>query len=180
MKVFILGGSKSGKSLLAQDISVNINKKPRYYVATMNPCDNEDKMRIKRHLKERDGLCFTTAEQPCDINKICENCDNAGVFLIDSLTALLGNEMFSGGYNENAQRKIVGDLERVFEQIQDLVLVSDILHTDAAVYDEQTEHFRKNLGELHKFCAKKCDIVLEVCSGNKIFHKGSEYENVIF
>ena len=44
MIVFICGGSKSGKSSLAQNISKALSKDSAlYYVATMIPSDAEDK-----------------------------------------------------------------------------------------------------------------------------------------
>ncbi len=180
MKVLILGGSKSGKSLLAQDIAVSFNKKPLYYVATMSPCDSEDITRINRHVKERDGLGFTTVEQEKNIHEICNRCDKSGAFLIDSITALLSNEMFLSEYDENAAQKIACGLKKVIACFENIVLVSDILHADAAIYDDMTENYRKSLGCLHKMCSDKCDVVLEVCSGNIIVHKGKElYKDVV-
>ncbi len=180
MKVLILGGTKSGKSLLAQDIAVSINKKPLYYVATMSPCDSEDMARINRHIKERHGLGFTTVEQANNIHEICKNCAKNGAFLIDSITALLSNEMFLGEYIENAAQKVAFGVLEILTCFEDIVLVSDILHADAAIYDDMTENYRKSLGYLHKMCADKCDVVLEVCSGNIIVHKGKElYENIV-
>ena len=54
MRVLISGGSKSGKSLLAQELTLRLaNGGKRYYVATMIPADEEDRARIRRHLAER-------------------------------------------------------------------------------------------------------------------------------
>ena len=59
MTIFISGGAKSGKSSLAQDLTVALAQGgKRYYVATMIPTDAEDHKRIQLHLADRDGLGF--------------------------------------------------------------------------------------------------------------------------
>ena len=45
---------------------------PLYYLATMIPVDDEDRARIKRHLKEREGWGFETIEQGQDICQCLE------------------------------------------------------------------------------------------------------------
>ncbi len=180
MKILILGGSKSGKSLLAQDVAAKQNNHDLlYYVATMKPYDNEDDARILRHVKERDGMGFITVEKPFEIGEILKTHDKKASFLIDSLTALLTNHMFNNNYDENAAEKISLDLDKIISDTENLVIVSDILNSDSAVYDEMTENFRKSLANLNRLCAKKCDVVLEVCSGNIIFHKGECCKNVL-
>ena len=47
MILFLSGGSKSGKSSLAQDLAVTLSRGGKhYYVATMIPVDGEDHKRI--------------------------------------------------------------------------------------------------------------------------------------
>ena len=48
MIYYLAGGSKSGKSMLAQRI-VRAMPGPHYYVATMRPKDAEDDARIEKH-----------------------------------------------------------------------------------------------------------------------------------
>ena len=96
MTVLVSGGSKNGKSGFAQELAVRLSGNGRrYYVATMVPFDDEDRSRIKRHIADREGLGFETLELGTDIARCLEQGDN-GTFLIDSVTALLVNEMFSG------------------------------------------------------------------------------------
>ena len=54
MTYFLSGGSKSGKSMLAQQISKSLPA-PHYYLATLRPTDEEDRAIVRRHLQERDG-----------------------------------------------------------------------------------------------------------------------------
>lgn len=106
MNVFISGGCKNGKSMYAQNLAKDMAEqsgRPLYYVATMIPADDEDRQRIKRHLAERDGWGFETLEQGRDICGALDNreggdaVDPKGAFLLDSVTALLSNEMFQRG-----------------------------------------------------------------------------------
>ena len=63
MTIFVSGGAKSGKSSLAQDLTVALsNGGTHYYVATMIPVDDEDRERIRLHLLDRAGMGFETME----------------------------------------------------------------------------------------------------------------------
>ena len=93
MTYFLSGGSKSGKSMLAQKIAKALPA-PHYYLATLRPTDAEDRAIVARHLRERDGWGFTTLERECGILSALELAPENGTFLLDSVTALLANEMF--------------------------------------------------------------------------------------
>ena len=95
MKAFITGGAKNGKSTLAQELAVHLAAGGvRYYIATMIPADAEDDERIRRHVADRAGLGFETLECPRHILSCLASADRNGVFLLDSVTALVQNEMF--------------------------------------------------------------------------------------
>ncbi|MDR2184024.1 MAG: bifunctional adenosylcobinamide kinase/adenosylcobinamide-phosphate guanylyltransferase [Clostridiales bacterium] len=174
MQIFISGGCKNGKSTLAQDLAVGQPGK-LYYIATMNPADDEDAQRIVRHRKERAGMNFITIEQPVNIEEILEKCHIDGSFLLDSLTALLANEMFSpsGDFDENACERVGAGLEKVLDQIPNIVIVSDYIYSDAIQYDPLTETYRKSLAALDALTAARCDVVLEASYTQITAHKGS-------
>jgi len=178
LKVFISGGCKSGKSLYAQRLSQKMQKPgaPLYYLATMIPTDNEDDERIARHQKEREGCGFETVEVGCDITAAVKQCDKQGIFLLDSVTALLANEMFGpdGRVMPDAFIKVAAQLTEVLNSINDIVIVSDYIYSDAIVYDDLTEAYRRGLAYIDKQAARLCDVVLEFCGGNSIAHKGAE------
>ena len=183
MKIFISGGCKNGKSYYAQHLAKAQQTDFMYYIATMRSVDSEDDERIVRHKQERDGWGFTTIEQPVDIEKILDKCDYSRSFLLDSLTAILANEMFlppDYAVNENAAEKIMNGLSQIINNIENIVIVSDYIYSDAAIYDELTEKYRKSLAEIDKMVAKKCDIVLEVAYTNVIVHKGREAYGEIY
>ena len=88
MSTFISGGCKNGKSFYAQQIARAAGS-PLYYIATMIPHDDEDQARIRRHRDERAGWGFETVECGTHILAALEKTDPAGVFLLDSVTALV-------------------------------------------------------------------------------------------
>ena len=178
MKVFISGGSKSGKSRYAEQLAVKMRKPdtPLYYLATMIPVDDEDKKRITRHRKERKEHGFETVESGRDIITAREKCNNRGTFLLDSLTALLANEMFKldGSVEPEAYKKVALQITEVLSKINDIVIVSDFIYSDAFLYDDTTEAYRRGLAYIDKKVADISDAVIEVCAGNCIIHKGEE------
>jgi adenosylcobinamide kinase / adenosylcobinamide-phosphate guanylyltransferase len=148
----------------------------------MKSVDAEDDERIKRHRLDREGWGFTTVEQAVDIEKILDKCNPGGSFLLDSLTALLANEMFpsDGTVNESAAEKTIKGLEDLTNNIKDIVMVSDYIYSDAFPYEPLTEKFRKSLAETDRFCASICDVVLEITYTNVIVHKGGEMFNELY
>ena len=181
MKIFISGGCKNGKSYHAQGLAKQMqNGHPLYYIATMRSTDLEDDERIVRHRAERDGWGFTTIEQWQNIENILQTCDPRGSFLLDSLTALLANEMFTpdGCIHENAHEKITNGLTQILTKVNNIVIVSDYLYSDAIIYDPLTEQYRKSLAALDCFAAKHCDAVLEVCHTHVITHKGASVDAI--
>jgi len=183
MRIFISGGCKNGKSYYAQRLAKAQQKGPLYYIATMRPVDSEDDRRIERHRKDREGWGFVTIEQPARIEEILDKCDHGGSFLLDSLTALLAGEMFppdaadshatdNHAADSHAAERIIGGLMQVLGRINDIVIVSDYIYSDACIFDPLTESFRKSLAEIDRAAAKRCDVVLEAAHTSVIIHKG--------
>ena len=201
MKMLFAGGSKSGKSMAAQKAAQDLagGSRSLYYVATMIPSDDEDRARIAAHIEARKGWGFETIEQGRNIGDLLTDSgagrdggppigrdgvlpidrdgvppiDKDGVFLIDSVTALLGNEMFpsSGDVDHEAARRIAAELADFAGQVRDVIFVSDWIFADAApqwgMYDELTEEYRRGLAEINRSLASLCDRVFEYSAGMK-------------
>lgn len=218
MKILISGGAKNGKSMYAQKIAKAMSVEydvPLYYVATMEPTDEEDENRIKRHVQDRAGWGFTTIEEPQklvnvfdarDIGFMAEadnadnvyntddadnsdNADNAnnldikcmgkphvnpkGVFLVDSLTALLGNNMFkkNGSMKLDCFDEVRDDIYSFSTIASNIVMVSDSIGCDGIIFDQITEAYRKSLARLEREIASYYDRVTEVSVGQIIEFK---------
>jgi len=172
MSTYISGGCKNGKSFYAQR-AAKANGKPLYYIATMIPHDEEDRARICRHREERAGWGFETLECGQDILRCLDTADPNGSFLLDSVTALLSNEMFAPvGIDMGAARRVANALEAFVARAPNTVLVSDYIFSDAMLYDDLTEAYRRGLAAIDRHMAACCDNVIEVVVGQFIVHKG--------
>lgn len=176
MIVYISGGCKNGKSSIAEKIAFTLKQtdKPFYYIATMEPKDEEDKKRIEKHKKDREHLFFETIEIHKNIINLEKTLNLDGTFLIDSVTALLANEMFNDNIIEDAYKKVSHDLLYIIEKMKNVVIVSDYIYSDSIQYDNTTKNYIKGLAYIDKTCSKKADILIEVCYNNIIVHKGKD------
>ena len=182
MNVLISGGCKNGKSYYAQQTASRLAAGGRlYYIATMIPHDEEDRARIARHLKEREGWGFTTIEQGKSIAALIgrADVDLGGSFLLDSVTAVLENEMFPVSRKngtpeflgedmhapERVRQELVAFAKAVREAGGSAVFVSDGIYGDCCGYSESTERYRKALADADRALAEVCDQVTEVTYG---------------
>lgn len=177
MNILISGGCKNGKSGFAQDIAVRLSgNEKRYYVATMIPYDGEDRTRIARHIEDRAGMGFETLEIGRNIASCLTLAEPDSTFLVDSVTALLLNELFpathEGGADPEAVTRCRTGLLKLAASAKNAVFVTDYIYSDAVRYDDFTENYRASLAALDRALAEVCDVVIELCAGNMIFHKG--------
>lgn len=179
MNIFISGGAKNGKSTYAEQMAHSMaseKKLPLYYIATMIPHDREDEERIARHRQQRAGMGFKTIECGTDISNAISG--KKGVFLLDSVTALLSNEMFGEGGEvaEDAYLKVADDLAAVIGEHENVVFVSDYIYSDAMSYGDLTEAYKRGLAYVDKTLAELCDKAVEVSFG---FMEEYEKEDII-
>ena len=177
MTVFISGGAKNGKSTLAQDLTVALAEGGKhYYVATMIPTGEEDNERIRRHIADRDGMGFETVECFQNIMDCLNTADSEGVFLVDSVTALIQNSLFPIEKNYEMDLKAADrcaeELIQFARTVRHVVFVSDYIYSDAERYSESTEMYRKCLAGIDRRLAAVCGTVVEVSAGQPIIHKG--------
>lgn len=177
MTYLISGGAKNGKSTLAQDFSVALAKGGKlYYVATMISTGVEDDERIRRHIEDREGMGFETVECFRNIMDCLNTTDKDGVFLVDSVTALIQNALFPIEKNYemdlSAADRCADELVRFAKTVRHAVFVSDYIYSNDEGYSESTEMYRKCLADIDRRLAKLCDTVIEVSAGQLIIHKG--------
>ena len=175
MTYFVSGGAKNGKSTIAQDLAVALGGK-HYYVATMISTGEEDNERIRRHIADRDGLGFETVECFQNIMDCLNTADKNGVFLVDSVTALIQNALFPMEkiyeMDLDAANRCADELIEFAGTVRHAIFVSDYIYSDAERYSESTEMYRKCLAGIDRRLAQVCDTVMEVSAGQVIIHKG--------
>ena len=176
MRILLLGGSKSGKSGLAQRLARDLSEgNSLYYWATMEPTDSEDDARVARHRRERAGWGFETVEQGKNLPTALPLIDAAGTVLFDSITAALACEMFSSqDVDPSASERLCRDLLTVSTHPQNFVCVCDEVFRDGIQFDPLTENYRRGLALVCRRAAEEFDLVLEVAAGLPHFWKGAD------
>ena len=90
MRILLLGGSKSGKSMLGQRLTRRLaDGGPMIYWATLEPRDGEDRAIVRRHLAEREGWGFQTLERGRELPRGLAAVPPESAVLFDSVTACL-------------------------------------------------------------------------------------------
>lgn len=172
MKILILGGCKSGKSSIGQTLCCRLAKGPLIYWATMEPGDEEDEVRVARHIEDRAGMGFETVEKGRNILEVSVPAESTIMF--DAVTALMANEMFgSGKVDETSGQRVRHDLEELSRRCANIVCVTDEMWRDGIVYDETTELYRRELAMVCRGLAESFDVVAEVRCGIVKCLKGS-------
>jgi len=172
MKILLVGGSKSGKSSVGQEICRRLAAGgPMIYWATMESVDEEDDARIARHIKDREGMGFVTLEKGRDVASVSVPADASIMF--DSVTALLGNEMFSDEVDEGAGERVAGELLALGKRCANLICVCDEIWRDGGNYEPLTESYMRSLADICIRLAEDFDVVAETCCGITKCWKGS-------
>lgn len=174
MLIFLSGGAKNGKSMLAQQLCRRLSGGgPLYYLATMIPHDAEDEQRIARHVRDRAGWGFQTLEWGRALETHLAELPAGATVLLDSVTALLANEMFPGPEPDlTAPERVLRGLTALCGRAESVVFVSDFIYSDAGRYDPLTEAYRRGLAALDRALCARCDAAAELCGGNVTVHKG--------
>lgn len=174
MITFIVGGSKNGKSHMAEKIVTSGVSEHLYYVATMHKDDEESKQRVLRHRMKRQGKGFITVEQYVSIGRITEQFQGKNVsVLLECLSNLLANEMFDmNGTKVHVVEKIIEDINKIAQQVEHLVIVSNQVSDDGCEYDCDTMDYIQKLGTLNQEITKIADCVIEAVCGIPIVIKG--------
>lgn len=180
--ILVVGGSGSGKSALAEKLAVRLScaeplPLPLYYVATLQMgSDPENLLRVRKHQLQRQGAGFITREIPLHLGAAQAQGllpEQPAVVLLECLSNLLANEMFlpSGVGPDQAPSRIAADLQALFTKVRHVVIVSNDIFADAAIYEETTGKYLAALGKLNQMIAARADSVVEAVCGLPLIHK---------
>ena len=190
MITLVLGGSGSGKSAYAEHLLDG--KTNKYYIATMQVYDAEGEKKVARHRRLRAGKGFVTIEQPRDIGEVdfskraqqaMEPPDRAGqniterprCALLECMSNLVANEMFrEGGFHPEVAEKITEGVKNLLSQAKHVVIVTNEIFSDGILYEEESEQYKKELGQINQKLAELAEEVVEVVYGIPVWHKGGK------
>jgi adenosylcobinamide kinase/adenosylcobinamide-phosphate guanylyltransferase len=170
MKTLISGGAGSGKSALAEALTLQSHASRLVYLATMEVWGEEDRQRVERHRRQRQGKGFLTIERSSRLTELTLPQDCA--VLLEDLGNLCANECFGPLGFEGAEERILTGLEQVGKQCRDLVVVTNELFSDGVVYPPETQRYLQLLARLNRSLASRFDRVVEVAAGIPIVWKG--------
>lgn len=171
MMILVSGGSGSGKSAYAEKIAHHLQSGDKWYIATMYPYDAESRERVRRHREMRQGKRFHTLECFTDLRQVQEHKDQT--VLLECISNLVANEMYmEGGANVQAVSRILTDVEKLNQECENLVVVTNDVFTDGVEYDYETERYIHYLGEINFGLAEMADAVIEVVCGYPVVQKG--------
>ena len=163
MLVVVTGGSGSGKSAFAEETVLSLGEARRIYIATMQAFDEESHRRIRRHRHMRAGKGFELL-----IPKDC-------VVLLECMSNLVANEMFrEGGFHPEVAEKITEGVKNLLSQAKHVVIVTNEIFSDGILYEEESEQYKKELGQINQKLAELAEEVVEVVYGIPVWHKGGK------
>lgn len=186
MLIFITGGVRSGKSCFAENLAYSLitaNQDKLIYVATSKVGDKEMQERIEKHQQDRtrSGYTWETREQFDHLEKLLPSFSSDQIVLIDCLTTLVANELFSekGNWNDHAYvheiyRRITTFLAAIRQRGLVTIIVSNELLNDGLDYDEATLTYLKLIARLHQQLVKRASIAYLVEVGIPLKMKGCE------
>ena len=169
MMILITGGSKCGKSSLAERILEGFSG-DKYYIATMQPYGEDAQEAIARHRKMREGKGFETIERYTDIGGLVLP-DGCAV-LLECMGNLCANEMFRPEGIRDPAETIVRDVLRLSARTALLVIVTNQVGNDGISYAPETMEYIRILGKVNARLAAAADCAAECVFGIPVILKG--------
>jgi len=169
MLILITGGSKCGKSALAEKILSEYTTL-KYYIATMRPFGKDAHEAIERHRRMREGKGFVTVEKYTDIHEIIFPPKSCA--LLECIGNLCANEMFEKKECDTVD-KILKGITNLQKYCSVLVIVTNQVGEDGIFYSHGTMKYIETMGKLNQRIAAKADCVVEVVFGIPVVLKGA-------
>ena len=169
MTVLITGGSKCGKSRLAESLLGDFSGR-KIYLATMQPFGSEAEAAISRHRIQRAGKGYETIEQYTNLDSL--RIPEQAAVLLECMGNLLANEMFSDDVADDPCAAVLRGIRHLQTNAAHLIIVTNQVGSDGITYPAETERYIRNLGTVNAACAAASDLVVECVYGIPVVLKG--------
>jgi adenosyl cobinamide kinase/adenosyl cobinamide phosphate guanylyltransferase len=160
-RIFVLGGTRSGKSRYARDRALALGGDRVTFIATARAGDVELDRRIAAHRAER-PTAWRTIEADADLAHAIAGAPREDVVLIDSLTLWLSGAMEQPTPVRERWRQAGGALD---QRSAAVVIVSDEVGLGIVPMDPLVRAYRDELGWLHQGAAAWADEVFFLVAG---------------
>jgi len=159
MKTLFLGGIKSGKSILAENYTLDIAKKKPYYLATTEFIDEEMQEKIQEHKRQRSDR-FHTIEEPLELMQTLTKLQGECV-LVECLSMWLNNML----HHKKTHQQILQEIENVCALNLDMVFVLQDVSCSVVSEHKLVREYVNLSGIIAQKLAKSCDEVFQVTAG---------------
>ncbi len=163
----VLGGARSGKSALAERLTLASGANP-LYIATADAWDDEMRARIAEHRARRDGLGWETCEAPLTLAAALSAEPDRPV-LVDCLTLWLTNHLL-------AEHDLDAEADALLAALQarkgPVVLVANEVGLGIVPDNALARRFRDAAGRLNQRVAQSADLVVLTAAGLPLVLKG--------
>ena len=166
--ILITGGQRSGKSLAAERMALNLSPTP-VYMATAHAWDDEFKQRIARH-QERRGPCWTNIEEEKTLSKhLLYN----KVVVVDCITLWCTNFFYDAS---NDTSSTLPDVDRTLEELKaefdkltaqeaTFIFVTNEIGSGGVSNNALQRRFTDLQGWMNQYVAARADEVYLMVSG---------------
>lgn len=170
MRNLILGGARSGKSRLAEQLATD-SRLPVTYIATSEPQDGEMSERVRLH-RERRPADWGLIEEPLALAAVLRaEAAEGRCLLVDCLTLWLTNLLMLEDDQRLAQERDA--LLDCLEQLPGtIILVSNETGLGVVPMGELTRRYVDLSGLLHQAVAARCQRVVLTVAGLPLMLKG--------
>ncbi|HPX61213.1 MAG TPA: bifunctional adenosylcobinamide kinase/adenosylcobinamide-phosphate guanylyltransferase [Deltaproteobacteria bacterium] len=175
--IFVTGGARSGKSKLAEELTMQFGA-PLCYLATAQALDGEMDERIQRH-QQRRGENWKTIEEPLHLPQALAGCDGTcKAILVDCITLWVTNLLFLYENQDNTEELILGNVQRLAATLRSMstpvIMVSNEVGMGIVPDNQLSRLFRDAAGHANQILAAASDDVYTVISGIPLKLKGRD------
>ena len=170
MLQLILGGARSGKSRLAEELAAGSGLEV-VYIATSQPVDGELNQRVALHRQRRPEQ-WGLIEEPLELARVLrENASTGRCLLVDCLTLWLTNLLMLEDHGRLAQER-EALLDGLAQLPGEIIFVSNETGLGVVPLGELTRRYVDEAGLLHQALAQHCQRVVLTVAGLPLILKG--------
>jgi len=163
----VTGGISSGKSLWVEGF-VKRSDKPRTYLATAMPLDDELNEKIRQH-QERRGENWQLLEDPFTDGSVFLKFGKGDIILFECMSTWLGNLIHK---KVDLEVHLNNFLSNLAASRANIVIVSVESGSGVIPMDKTTRAFVKELGDLNRKIAEISDLAILITAGLPLAIKG--------